>query len=54
MDIIQTTVIADAVIGALQRAVVAQLANFRSKLLIVGHNRATVTKASQILLDDEA
>ncbi len=54
VDIIQTTVIADAVIGALQRAVVAQLANLRSKLLIVGHNRATVTKASQILLDDEA
>src|SRR5215469_6517212 len=54
VDIIQTTVIADAVIGALEGAVVAQLANFSSKLLIVCHHRATVTKASEILLDDEA
>src|SRR5215469_8790900 len=54
VDIIQTTVIADAVIGALEGAVVAQLANVRRQLLIVCHHRATVTKASEILLDDEA
>jgi len=54
VDIIQTTVVADAVKGALEGAVVPQLTNLSSKLLIVGDNRATVTKASQIFLDDEA
>src|SRR5438094_458905 len=39
--------------GALQRAVVAQLADLSGKLLIICRNCAAVSKTSQILLDNE-
>ena len=39
--------------GALQRAVVAQLANPSGKVLVIRRHGAAVAKAPQILLDDE-
>src|SRR5713101_6955144 len=53
VNVVQTAVVADAVIRTLQRAVVAQLANPSGQVTIVGGNRATIAEAPQVLLDDE-
>ena len=54
VNIIQSAVVADAVMGALRRAVVAQPADAGGKVFVVRRHRTSITEASQILLDDEA
>jgi len=54
MNVVQTAVVADAVVGAFHRAVVAKSADVGAKVLAIGGHGAAVTKASQVFLDDEA
>jgi len=54
VQIVQAAVVANAVVRALERAVIAQLANARGQIGIVGGHGAAIAEAAEIFLDDEA
>src|SRR4029079_16266757 len=54
VDVVETAVEAKAVNVALARSVVAQLADLRVNLRIVGDQRAAVAERPEVLLNDEA
>ena len=54
VQIVQAAVVANAVVRALERAVIAQFANLRGQFRVAGGHGAAIAEAAQIFLDNEA